>query len=241
MKIHYLGKTFPLVLLGAAPLLHGQSVVLFDDMSDTFYSDFSFNGADSGSNPDDVSTATWANNPTEGNPGAVFSLSHDHDVNRDEFGDPLSFPVAEIQSFFDNNSNITYNPGTQGAISTLSFSLDIKTSDPFGSIFFVVSDSMGGSVARGAGGAGFLSIIPNGEWQTVTLSGVTQAEVGGRDLSGALPLDFGFGFTSLAEVSGGPETYFLQADNFSVTINPVPEPSSALLLAVGLIGFVRRR
>lgn len=241
MRDVFLPRLYSLGLVTAPTSLLAQNVVLFDDMTNTFYSDFAFNGSDSGSNPDDVSSIAWSNDSTGGNPGAVFNVSHEHDVDRDEFGTPFGSGDTDVQSFFENNSSLTYTPATQGTINTLSFSLDLKTSDPFDSVYFTVGDSLGSTVAQGLGGTGFLNVVPNGEWQTVTLSGVTQAGLGGRDLAGPLTLDFGFGFTSFAEVSNGPETFLMQADNFRVEINPIPEPSAALLLACRLIGFARRR
>lgn len=236
MKASYISKAFPLLSLLAFPTLQAQNVILTDDMTDTFYAAFSFNGADSGDNPADLSFADWQNGSTGGNPGAVFNLFHEHDVEHDEFGDPLGDPFTNVQSFFENG-NMSYTPSTQGTISTLTFSLDIKTTEPIDSLFFIVGNSTGSSVAQDITGIGFLDITADGEWQTITLSGVTQAGLLGRDLAGSDPLDFGFGFTS----SGSLETFSLQADNFVVNINPIPEPSSALLIALGLVGLARRR
>lgn len=233
-------RALSFILLSSINPIGAQNVVLSDDMTDTFYSDFSFNGSDSGFNPDDISFATWDTDSSGGNPGGVFNVFHEHDVDRDELGDPFGSSDTELQSFF-LNSDLSYTPASQGAIETLSFSLDVKTFDPFESVYFVIGDSLGTSVAQGFAGTGFLTITPNGEWQTVTLSGVTQADVVSRDLSGALPLEFGFGFTSSAEVSSSPETFFLQADNFRIEVSAIPEPSSALILALGSLGLWRRR
>ncbi len=240
MKISLLARVVPCALFLSFPSLEAQTLVLTDDMMDTSYSEFSFNGFDSGSNPDDVSFAYWDTGASGGNPGSVLNVFHEHDVDRDEFGDPFGAADASVQSFFINDE-FSYTPSSQGAIDTLSFSLDVKTTDPFGSVYFIVGDSLGGSVAQGLSGSGFLSITQDGEWQTLTLSGVTQTDLSGRDFSGSLPLEFGFGFLSDTDVSGGAETFLLQADNFRVEINAIPEPSSALLLSLGMLCILRRR
>ena len=240
MKTALLTKVVPCALFLSLPSLKAQNLVLMDDMTDTSYSEFSFNGFDSGSNPDDVSFAFWDTESSGGNPGSVFNVFHEHDVDRDGFGDPVGATDASLQSFFVNDT-FSYTPSSQGAINSLSFSLDVKTSDLIDSVYFFVGDSLGGTVAQGFTGDGFLSITQDGEWQTLTLSGVTQADLGSRDLSGSLPLEFGFGFLSNTDVSGGAETFFLQADNFIVEIDAIPEPSSVLLLSLGMLGILGRR
>ena len=240
MKTSLLSRVLPCALFLSIPSLEAQNLILTDDMTDTSYSEFSFNGFDSGSNPDDISFAYWDTDSSGGNPGSVLNVFHEHEVDRDEFGDPFGGTDASIQSFFINEA-FSYTPSSQGAIDTLSFSLDVKTTDLFSSVYFIVGDSLGGSVAQGLSGSGFLSITQDGEWQTLTLSGVTQADLSGRDFSGSLPLEFGFGFLSDTDVSSGAETFLLQADNFKVEINAVPEPSSVLLLSLGVLGLVRRR
>lgn len=228
------------LLLSSSPLL-GQSVILFDDMDGTAYSDFFFNGFDSGNNPDDVSFSFFEEEISGGNPGAKLLITHEHDVDRDEFGDPFGGNTeTELQSIFSNR-NVKYNPSTQGAIQELTFSLDVRTSDPIDTLFFEIGDETGGNVAGGFSGNGFLDIVSDGEWQTIILTGITQADVGSRDLSGSLPLDFGFGFTSFADVGFDPETYTIDVDNFQVSIVPVPEPSSALLGSLGVFLLPRRR
>lgn len=231
-------KAFPLALFLAIPSLSAQNIVLFDDMTGSAYADFSFNDSDSGSNPDDISSAFGNIETSGGNPGSFLQVFHDHDVDRDEFGDPFGDSLTSIQSFFDNTA-LSHTPSTQGIVDSITFSLDIRTSDPIDAIFFSINDSTGGTLANG--GAGILPIVGDGQWQTITLPGVTQAGAPGRNFSGSDPLSFGFGFISSADVFGGPETFTLQADNFRIEINPIPEPSSALLVALGLLGLARRR
>lgn len=141
-----------------------------------------------------------------------------------------------LQSVFTEQS-ISYTPSTQGAILSISFSLDFQTSDPFDTLLFEVSDSSGGSFA------GFISITGDGTFQTITSDVLTNADFPGRNFSGSDPLSFGFGFTSSADVFNLPVTYNVIVDNFVVTATVVPEPSSLALsvLAAGFLLFSWRK
>ncbi|MGJ8723321.1 MAG: PEP-CTERM sorting domain-containing protein [Roseibacillus sp.] len=238
MKASYFKKAFPFTLFLAIPSLSAQNVILFDDMTGSAYSASNFNSSDSGSNPDDISTAFGNIATSGGNPDSVLNITHEHDIQRDEFGDPFGDGFTNVQSFFENSS-LSHNPATQGFIQSVTFSLDIRTSEPIETLFFTINDSNGGAVANA--GAGFISLIPDGQWQTITLSGVTEAGASGRDFSGSDALSFGFGFTSFAEVSTGQEAFAIQADNFQIDIDVIPEPSSALLIAFGFVGLFRRQ
>ena len=64
----------------------------------------------------------------------------------------------------------------------------------------------------------------------------------GRDFAGAEDLNFGFGFTSFGNAGFDVEELEISVDNFQVTINSVPEPSSLLMLGgVGIATLARRR
>lgn len=125
-----------------------------------------------------------------------------------------------------------YNPSLQGAIASIAFSLDILPTDAPGGadssmIFFNVQDSGGGS------SAGFTTISPAPGWQTITVTGLTNANYSGRDFAGALDLDFGFGFESFGDVTDGDESISVGVDNFRVDVTVVPEPGTALLVGLG--------
>lgn len=105
----------------------------------------------------------------------------------------------------------------------------------FDSLFFLVQDSGGGS------GAGLTSISASDEWQTIVVSGLTNADFSGRDFAGFTPLSFGFGFLSAGEIFSGDESIQVGIDNFEVRATLVPEPGSALLVALGTALIAVRR
>lgn len=142
------------------------------------------------------------------------------------------------------DQSFTYTPSVSGTFNQISFSIDIKTDDPFTTVFFDVSDTNGGS------SGGFTSITPNGDWQTVSVMNLDISDFGSRDFGGSLPLSLGFGFLSDifliddSPTSYAPEEFVMQADNFVVSISSnVPEPSTTLLDYITLISasMVRRR
>ena len=235
-----------LVCLGSAALLWaapaGAVSVLLDDFESPDYDGFSFNGADSGDNPDDLSFADLIPVATGGNPGGFGRVEHFHEVGLDEFGETLNGDgFTSLQSFF-NDRSVTYNPAVQGAISVLEFRLDILLPEPnaassFSDLFFLVQDSQGGA------GAGLTPISGAPGWQTIIVSGLGEGDFSGRDFAGNRDLSFGFGFLSGGDVSFGSELITLDVDNFEVLVTPIPEPGSALLIGLGalLLGFRRLR
>lgn len=227
-----------LVVLLCCPTARGDLVVFDDDFSTSGYSystDF-FNLSDPGINDLDLSGATFDIIGTGGNPGGYFEVTHFHDVDRDEFGDPFDgFTETSVQSYFDNQS-VTYNPGSQGAFDFITFSFDYRTIDfSFDSAFVSISDANGGNFA------GFESLVTDGTWATYEVT-LDESSFSSRDFAGNLDLQFGFGFsTSGVFIEPDAEQFMIDVDNFSVSITSVPEPSS--MLSMGLLGFIflRRR
>lgn len=237
---------FPLVWLLALAVLFSfnarcalaqTTALINDDMSSPNYSEFSFNGTESGFNPDDISTESSFAGSGTGNPGGSLEILHNHDVERDTSGNPINGNgETSVQSFFTLQT-FSYTPSVEGAILSVTFSLDIRTSDPFDFLFFTISDSMGGTVGQ------FIPISGDGTYQTITSSVLINADFPGRDFAGSDPLFFGFGFLSTADVTNSPETFQVGADNFVVTATIVPEPSvlAIYLLGAGLLLFWQRR
>lgn len=210
----------------------GQNLVLADDMSSPSYSSNFFT---SFSNPDDVSFAGFIFSGSGGNPGESLIVEHYHDVDRDEFDQPINGDGETfLQSYFTEQS-VSYTPSTSGQIASLTFSVDYRTTDPFTTIFFDVSDLNGGN------SAGFTSLTTDGNWHTLSVSGLTQADFSGRDFSGSDPLSFGFGALSSYDATFDATTFAMDVDNFTVTVNPVPEPTSALLAGLGAAALLLRR
>ena len=166
-------------------------------------------------------------------------LFHFHDIDRDPSGQPFGGGDTFVQSFFDNTDNtFTYDPSTQGPIQRISISLDVKTTDNF-ELFFNIGDSTGSSLV--GGGAGFFPIDPNGEFQTISFTNITQSDAPFHDFSGSDPLNFTFDFFSSHDAFNGEALFEVQADNFQIEITPVPEPTTVLLTSLGFAALARRR
>ncbi|MGJ8723322.1 MAG: PEP-CTERM sorting domain-containing protein [Roseibacillus sp.] len=238
MKHPLLTRVLPIVSFIAISSLQAQDVILFDDMTTSAYVSSSTNGSSTGSNPIDISFAYNLVETSGGNPDSVMNAHHYHDVQRDEFGFPVGPSFTNLESLY-SNSSLSYNPAAEGPIQSITFSLDIKTTQPFDLVYFTINDSSGSTVADGKNGE--ITVVSDGEWHSITLSEVTQAGATDRDFAGSDSLFFGFGFTSFAEVTNGPANFLMSADNFQINITPVPEPSSLLLLTLGLLGLTGRR
>lgn len=163
--------------------------------------------------------------------GNTLLIDHVHDSQRDDnTGFPVNLNPLEAQSIFRYNP-VTYTPGVAGVIDTLSFKIDYRTDDPFSEVFFFLdkqgSGVLGGLTAINSGNR-------NGQWQTLEVLGLTDEDFLGFDFfSSPDPIRFGFGFISSATLDPfgtDPITYQLEVDNFQVTVNPIPEPASALML-----------
>jgi hypothetical protein len=217
-------------------------VILADGMNTPGnYSGFSFNGSSSMTNPDDTSLLEpLIGNASGGNPGPWLQLTHNHNVERNLGGAPLNGNGnTSIQSIVDQQV-FTFNPAISGTIQDISFSLDIDLPISLGTVgfeqlFFTVRSLSTGNAA------GFTNITAQPGWQTVTVSGLTNADFSAQDFSGANALSFGFGFTSSGDVTSGAQAISIGVDNFVVTINSIPEPSSTLLVGSMLLLLVARR
>lgn len=221
-----------LASFAAASAGFSQVILLDDDMQSAYYDSFSFNSSDYGANVDDISSVSNNVVVSGGNPGSYLQVLHTLEVMENAPNGAVS-----LQSILDDQ-NFTYTPSISGAIQSLSFSIDIRTSDPFSSVGFVVNDQEGGQLA------GFTSFDTDGNWQTVTFEGLLQSDFDSRDFSGSLPLSFGFSLLSngylMDDGNGNYESQFHTADvdNFRVTAILVPEPSSLALFGLMTCGLM---
>jgi hypothetical protein len=242
-RFHPARRFAPIVVLLVAPatLVSAATTVISDDMSAPSYSSFSFNSntlGGSNPNPDDISSESSNAIGSGGNSGGYLEVTHHLDVARDGFGAPLNGDgSAFVQSFFKQQA-ASYTPSIDGGIATIQFSIDLLITEPFGSVFFTIDDSLGGNAA------GFMNLPPSTTgWQTFTSPLLSQANFSSRDFDGSAPFRFGFGFTSNTDVTAAPVERVIAADNFVITINQVPEPSTGALAGAGLAvaAFLRRR
>jgi hypothetical protein len=216
-----------LALFAVPQRLEADLVVVDDDMSD--FTKYSFASGNSngftGSNPDDISFVDFQFLSEGGN--GFFSAIHNHDVQRDGIGNPVNGNgMVELYSFFTYLPR-TYTPSVSGSIETISFSLDIRFEEgDFDRVFFFAEEGTTGYL----GGSVELSTL--NDWQTITVDGLTEADFSGLNFSGSMPLSFGFGFISSVDVSSGPLSSTISADNFRVSLTAVPEPGSLTLLTL---------
>lgn len=223
-------------------LLNGNLLgdqVFTDTFDSTSYNTFEFNSstiAPPDGNIDDISFSTLAVQSLGGNPGGFGQITHEHDVDRDMFGEPPNGDGTTFVQSFHDNQIFSYNPQTDGVISEIQFSLDYLTSDfEVDSVFFIVNDTNGGNAAA------FLTPVSSGNWETVNSGPLFQTDFSSRDFAGSLDLEFGFGFVSSADVFVEPATFNIDVDNFVVDITTVPEPSSSVLILTGLVGLAFHR
>lgn len=179
---------------------------------------------------------------SNGNPGAY---------RRSEVGFATAANVTEIVINIQLREGAVFDPSTQGAIETVDLSYDV---------FIESSAAFGGIVLR-QGGIFYYSAgqnpAANSIWQSISLPGRVSTSFGTcENLFGALcaeagsgdpdfsssggPIEIGF-FQAAALTSRQANLYFSRIDNWSVTVNPVPEPGTATLLLVGLALLSRTR
>ncbi len=218
------------VLSTLLPSACADVIAFSDGMDDpTLYSSTTINF-----DVNDLSTLALGLAPVDGNPGAHFVIFHDHAI-----ADPMAGTTVQFQSAFFHNQFV-YNP-IAGAITDISFSVDISYFDlnvddvAFDQFFFAIQKP-----DFTTSYAAFTDIPDNiliaaSDWQTVTVTGLTSADFPEIDFSGVEELTFGFGFTSSGDVTNGPASIYISADNFSVSINAVPEPSAGMLVGAMLL------
>ncbi len=233
-----------LLFVGAITAAPASAVTILNDTFDApDYFSFSFNGSNGsgGGNADDFSFESFSEEFSGGNPGGHLLIEHFHEVDRDPgTGEPINGDgTVFLQSVFSEQS-MAYNPLAQGAIATITFSIDVNlgATGAEGGVFdealFTIDNGSQGNLA------GFTSIASLGSgWHTVTSSVLTNTDFFLIDFAGPADLEFGFGFSSFGDVFAGDEQLDLLVDNFKVDIT-VPEPSGLLAVAgLALVGLCR--
>ena len=233
-------KQNPLPRIATATLLlassvSAQSVIIDDDFSryPVTFSSSSIQPA----NPQDFSYLDLAFVEDPGPPEVYFTtFIHVHDSERDMDGFPIIAEPVALQSLIGHTT--TYTPSVSGELASVAFRLDYRTTDPFSSVYFTVGTGTQGALA------GFIPVVADGQWNTVEVTGLTQTDFLGLGFTGSQPMRFGFGFfstTTLDPNGPDPVLFSVDADNFRVTVTPVPEPGSAALAIFGVLAAMRRR
>jgi hypothetical protein len=226
--------------------------------ADTTYTDGTFNLANYTATPTFASGTTGAASQcaTCGNPGQALQFV---------VGATIT-DSAYSQGFTANG--FTYNPQTQGALGSIAASVDKDVTvdfltDNFGNTFHPLIEQDGAyflasipgtvlNLGASGGTTGYLNFSANGLTAADFLSydfttgafGTANPNFSGDALQ--------FGLAQTTSFTGGSSdgTFTADYDNLnislqpSVTPNPVPEPSSLMLLASGIAGaasFARRR
>jgi hypothetical protein len=219
--------------------------------ADVTYSDGTFNLANYTATPTYASatTGTTSQCASCGNPGQALEFA----VGATEAAS------AYTQGFTANG--FTYNPQTQGALNSISASVDkdvtvdFLTAD-FGNTFHPLIEQDGTYFLASVPGT-LLNLGASGGttgYLNFSASGLTAADFLSYDFTtgayGTVNPNFSgdilqFGLAQVNTFAGGaPGTFTADYDNLNFALNTVPEPSSLMLLASGMAGaatFVRRR
>jgi|SRR5271157_497938 len=220
-----------LAIISVASPVYGGSIVVSDGTFNN--SDWTQTATVDSGGPSYTATATQ--NPMGGNPGAFRDMTF-------SWGGPGEATHVTV----DNMYNLyTYDPKTQGAIGSINYSEDgIIISSTFsppgvGRGMDIFQD---GVVYRTfQPGDGFYGLT-NTTWTTFTLLNLTAANFGSA--TGTHP-NFSatgdpmqFGYLRSNGFFGAVQTDEHGIDNWTVTISPVPEPSSLWLAMIGGLGLI---
>lgn len=217
----------------------------------TLFTDTTFNLAG-------YSQTTYTNNTVAA--GASYSVSQDGSLGNSAPSAHFNVTWTNDTTFtiFDGliNSSFAYNPSTQGAITSIDFSLDRYTTFTAGTV--VLSNATAGVLLEQGGNFYLDSLVgpafSAATWQTVATTGLTASSFclysfatnaapdctqnPDFSASGGV-IDFGFRAGLGHSNALGTGTLDSNYDNLSVTIN-APEPSSGWMLITSLAALVIR-
>jgi hypothetical protein len=236
---HLVSSCLLLSLVLASGSARAQAIISEDMESDNFSSSNLSSGAGA-SEPDFVYGAESV--ADTGNPGAGYTVTWN-------FESTVAGSMGSGETSILYEHSTAYQPSTQGTITALDFSIQYKlpaTEEAFTSIAFFLRDG-----GNGRQSASSITLIKDDTWHTASLSGLTADDfppVNGQ-INFASNQNFRFGFFLTGTHpngygSGNPSANTISMDNFTVTIVPVPEPTTAALVFVGGlfgIGLRRRR
>jgi hypothetical protein len=204
--------------------------------ADVTYTDGTFNPSVWGFEVVGGGSSTPSQVASGGNPGAYRQINQSVPANTGWF---YGF------SRYGTNTATRYDPATQGAISSVDFSID-------GRLISTVGGQIPG-VGMGIKQGSLVYVqtafanLGNASWGTVASTGLTPADFMCVNGSGTVdfsasggPLRFGF-VTINASFSAQPTGGVSEYDNYNVVVHQVPAPGAIALVGVGMLAASRRR
>jgi len=200
------------------------------------------------------SAADWmfqvATNSTPGSSGTITQIASGGDPSGPYIQTSITAPSSGTLNCMTIYTGQSYTPQTQGAIQTITFSADLQGFTGASSVDIVFFGLYQNGIQYFVNPPPFYTLNPPG-WisETLTLTPSTNPNLFtpdsgpfvGPNLVNGGPIEFGI----VTSEGGALQNKTYGIDNFSIQINPVPEPASwnlALLSGVAtVISFKRRK